>query len=283
MKPAREHIKTDKDNPSMVAYHLTIPSFKFFWHYHPEYELTQILKGSGKRMVGDSYESFKDGDLVLLGPHLPHTWIDEKNRRKIKSEAVVIQFSESMFAGFAELGVFEKVKRMLDNCRVGLHFKRNESLDDRIRGLPQLKGINRISALLSLLEELSHQKAKRLSSPHFVLPKGKENERRINKVCAFIQNNFPSRITIHEAANTIHLSPSAFCKFFKKVTGKTFSDYVNEIRISTACLQLIETDEPVSVIAAACGFENLSYFNRVFLKKKKISPGNYRSVNCKMC
>ncbi|GHN01753.1 AraC family transcriptional regulator [Cytophagales bacterium WSM2-2] len=278
MRAAREHIVTDKDNPAMVAYQLTIPSFKFFWHYHPEYELTQILSGSGKRIVGDSHESFQTGDLVLLGPDLPHTWIDEKSKSRKESGAIVIQFSESMFAGISNLGVFDNIQRMLAESRTGLSFKSNELLKAQIQQLPKLKGVGRISALLSLLEELSHQKARRLSSPRFIFPKGKETERRINKVCNFVQDNFSSGITVQQAADTIHLSPSAFCKFFKRITGKTFSDYVNEIRISNACVQLVESDKPISVIASDCGFENLSYFNRVFLKKKKLRPGNYRNL-----
>ena len=112
----------------------------------------------------------------------------------------------------------------------------------------------------------------------FIPAKGGQNEKRINKVFQYVQKGFSGKPTLQEAAKSIHLSVSAFCKFFKRISGKTFSDYVNEIRIAHACTLLIETDKPVSVIANECGFENLAYFNRIFLRKKKMTPGKYRNV-----
>lgn len=279
MKATHERIVTDSDNPLMVAYQLTVPSFPFFWHYHPEYELTQIISGSGTRMVGDSFESFRSGDLVLLGPNLPHTWVSQKAAGKKKSSAVVVQFSESMFLGISNLEAFEKIKLLLKRSRTGLSFRRSQLLDVLIQNLAKAKGVRRISSLLAVLDELSQCKAKRLASAQFELSIRKENEKRINKVCAFVQNHFSRQVSVKEMAALIHLSPSAFCKFFKKVTGKTFSDYLNEIRIGNACILLIESDKPVSAIAIECGFENLSYFNRVFLKKKKLQPKHFRHVN----
>jgi AraC-like DNA-binding protein len=96
-------------------------------------------------------------------------------------------------------------------------------------------------------------------------------------VCQFVQKHAAEPLTIHKAAALIHLSPGAFCKFFKRITGKTFSDYVNDIRIAHVCTQLLATDRQIAEIAFMNGFETLTYFNRVFLKKKGIRPGQYRS------
>ena len=108
--------------------------------------------------------------------------------------------------------------------------------------------------------------------------KGSENEKRINKVCQYLQKHATETLTIHKVAALIHLSPSAFCKFFKRITGTTFYDYVNDIRIANVCSQLLATDKQVAEIAYENGFETLTYFNRIFLKKKNMSPSIYRKV-----
>jgi AraC-like DNA-binding protein len=99
---------------------------------------------------------------------------------------------------------------------------------------------------------------------------------RINKVCLYIQNNFYTKISLKEVADLIFLTESNFCKFFKKATGKTYSDYLNELRINEACRLLVQTEKSINQISFECGFESLSYFNRVFLSKKEMTPSKYR-------
>lgn len=106
--------------------------------------------------------------------------------------------------------------------------------------------------------------------------KGTENQQRINTIFQYVQQEFNETISLKKAASLIHLSESAFCKFFKRTSGKTFSDYTNEIRIAHACQLLIETDHPVSEVAFSSGFDSITYFNRVFLKKKGVRPMHYR-------
>ncbi len=134
----------------------------------------------------------------------------------------------------------------------------------------------KITGLLKILEEVSELKSVSLASSFYQPLKGKENENRINKVCQYVQKHATEPLTIHKAAALIHLSPGAFCKFFKRITGKTFSDYVNDIRIANVCNQLLATDKQIAELAFMNGFETLTYFNRVFLKKKGVRPGQYR-------
>ena len=111
MKPKREQLSHKREIQSFLCYEVSVASFEFFCHYHPEYELTLILKGKGKRLVGDSYENFSEGDLVLLGPNLPHTWISEKNQKE-NCRAIVIQFTQAFteqLSQFPEMGAFEKL------------------------------------------------------------------------------------------------------------------------------------------------------------------------------
>ena len=278
MRASYEDIKSRKGNQSFVAYHLNVPAFPFKWHYHPEYELTLITKGSGKRLVGDSHENFEAGDLVLIGPGLPHTWVSNRVRKN-SSTAIVIQFSEEFISSFLQHPEFADINKLLASSVNGLFFsqKSSKKIAGEIKLLPDKKGVDKITALLMVLQQLSARSSSKLASSFFSSVKGLENEKRINKVCQYVQKHAGEKISLQRAAGMIHLSDAAFCKFFKRATGKTFSDYVNDIRIGLACSLLTESDRTVNAIAYECGFESLSYFNRVFLKKKSTSPRQFRN------
>ncbi len=279
MKPLLEDINAKKGKHSFRAYHIQGTRFDFFWHYHPEYELTLIIKGRGRRIVGDNHENFDNGDLVLIGPGLPHTWISDRNH-KGKPAAVVIQFSANFIERFKELGEFSAINNLLGQGSRGISFKgkKTAAIIELMKLLPEKNGVEKITHLLYILQELSKLKHTALASSFYQPMKGKENETRINKVCRYVQKHATEPLTIHKAAALIHLSPGAFCKFFKRITGKTFSDYVNDIRIANVCNQLMITDKQVAEIAYGNGFETLTYFNRVFLRKKMMQPGNYRKM-----
>lgn len=273
MKPFYEDISGRKGVQSFVAYTLNVPQFEFRWHYHPEYELTLILKGSGKRLVGDSHEGFVPGDLVLIGPSMPHTWVSDPLETDCR--AVVIQFPAEFIRPFLLLQEFAQVERMLSASARGLFFP-GEQAAAGLAGLASLPGSERVLRLMDVLERLSRQPYLPLASQDFTPVTGGENETRINKVCRYVHRNVDRKIGLEEVSRLVGLSEPAFCKFFKRATGKTFSDYVNDIRISRACNLLTGSDQPVGVIAYSCGFENMAYFNRVFLRKKSINPKAFR-------
>jgi AraC-like DNA-binding protein len=279
MKPLLENIPSKKGQHSFMAFTVNQPKFDFFWHYHPEYELTLIIKGKGRRLIGDSHENFENGDLVLIGPGLPHTWVSH-SEMKGKSEAVVIQFSEDFIDRFAGLDELSAINKLLLNAKQGISIKGKISAAAReqIKLLPEKRGVEKITGLLHILNELSTLKSVSLASSFYQPLKGKENENRINKVCQYVQKHSAEPLTIHKAAALIHMTPGAFCKFFKRITGKTFSDYVNDIRIANVCNQLMVSDKQVAEIAYGNGFETLTYFNRVFLRKKKLQPGIFRKI-----
>ncbi len=277
MRPKLEKVSEKKGQHSFVAFELRLPRFDFFWHYHPEYELTLIDEGRGRRLVGDSHESFEHGDLVLIGPDLPHTWVSDGGEEE-GCTAVVLQFSVHFMARFIALEEFSAVSKLLVKARQGIVFKGEKSalLTAHIKLLPQKSGVDKIIGLLHILGALTQIPHNTLASPWYQPPKGHENENRLNRVCQYVQNHSSEKLTIQKAASLIHLSPAAFCKFFKRITGKTFSDYVNDIRIAHVCSQLATTDKAISEIAYDCGFETLSYFHRVFLKKKGVQPRQFR-------
>lgn len=279
MKPFLEDIGKKRGQHSFLAFEIKQKKLDFFWHYHPEYELTFIVKGKGRRLVGDSYQYFESGDLVLIGPELPHTWVSDSGL-KGNCEAVVIQFSVEFIERFTALDELSGIRKMLTLSNQGISINENKSasLKEVLKGLPYKSGIEKVTGLLHILDILSTVKMTTLASPFFQPLKGRENEKRINIVCQYIQKHATETLTIHKAAALIHLSPSAFCKFFKRMTAKTFSDYVNEIRITNVCNDLLATDKQVAEIAYENGFETLTYFNRIFLKKKNMSPSSYRKV-----
>jgi AraC-like DNA-binding protein len=272
IKASFEDIDSKKGSNAYLAYRYSVPLFPFQWHYHPEYELTLILEGSGIRMVGDSHEPFLPGDLVLLGPNLPHTWVSEST-----STAVVIQFSEAFMAPFLQYPECDRIRKLLVRSGQGVYFpRRTKALRDTVGSLPGQKGVARITALLDVLQALASASAQALASPYFQPGRGRKAEGRINKVCQYIQKHASEDLSLQKIASLVHLSESAFCKFFKRTTGKTFSDYVVEIRLGHACHLLSESDDPISEIAYRSGFDSLSYFNRVFLRKKGLRPREFR-------
>ena len=279
MKPLLEDIGKKRGDHSFFAFELKKNRLEFYWHYHPEYELTYIINGKGRRLIGDHHEYFESGDLVLIGPGLPHTWVSDSSMKE-KCEAIVIQFSVEYIERFTRLGELSSINKLLLCSKQGISINENKSkaLKELIKKLPAKEGIEKITDLIHILDELSKSKITPLASSLYQPLKGSENEKRINLVCTYIQQHATEVLTIHKAAALLHLSPSAFCKFFKRITGKTFSDYVNEIRIANVCNDLLATDKQVAEIAYENGFETLTYFNRIFLKKKNMRPSNYRKL-----
>lgn len=269
MKAQFEDIPRMRGAGSYVVYRYDTTGFPFLWHYHPEYELTLILEGSGKRIVGDSHAYFSPGDLVLLGPNLPHTWVSETS-----SAAVVIQFTEAFIGGLTQYAECDRIRKVLARSAQGLHFPGKTAVRRAIEKLPGSKGVGRITGLLDVLQALTGGVA--LASPYFQPAFGKKAEGRINKVFRYIDQHFCEEMPLARVASMIGLSESAFCKFFKRTTGRTFSEYVADIRIGHACQLLNETDDTISGIAWRSGFESLTYFNRVFLKKKGMRPREFR-------
>ncbi len=275
MKAFLEDIPSKKGKASFYSTKITVQSFEFKWHYHPEYELTYIVRGSGYRIVGNSHEHFASGDLVLLGSNLPHTWWG-KNEDGSRSEAIVIQFSNEFIEPFLRLNEGHAIKALLESAAKGLRFESDDALVDKLVSIGQTKEMDSILSLLSILQNLTEKSGSNLCPDAYHNVISKKFETRINKVCTYIQNHYSERISLQQVSELVFMTESNFCKFFKKATSTTFSDYVNDLRINEACHLLIYSEDNISKIAQDCGFESLSYFNRVFLKKKRIKPSLFR-------
>lgn len=278
MKAKVERVSTG-GAASFICRRRTDPGFGFYWHVHPEIELTLIVRSRGRRFVGDSIEAYEEGDLVLLGPNLPHTW-ESDPRRKGPHDAVFCQFSASFLgADFLRAPEMAAVRRLLDRAQQGLRFtgRTQKAVARRMDGMERLQGLGRLAALLEILHALAGSRdARALSSREFAPSLRRGDADRIDRVCKFLNERCTGRISLAEAAAAAHLSIPAFSRFFRRRTGRTLVAYLNELRTGLACRELIETDRSISDIAFDSGFNNLSNFNRKFLELKRMSPREFR-------
>ncbi|MEO1261178.1 MAG: AraC family transcriptional regulator [Bacteroidota bacterium] len=278
MKAAFEHIEPNRQQSSFTAYRRKTDYFDFHWHYHPEMELTLIEKGNGTRLVGDHTESFLDGDLVLLGSNLPHTWVSESKREG--QSAIVIQFRRDLIAdAHLELSEFTGIKRLFSRAHLGIFFdeKIAQEFHPVLSGLLQMKGLSKLTSLWHILDSLGRTRNfRQLASPIYRPMLGVDAENRIDRACQYIHDHFTRKIPLNEMSNLVGMTETSFCRFFKKMTGKSFTDYVNDLRISRARKLLAETEANISEIAFASGFESMTHFNRIFLKKNGMPPREYR-------
>lgn len=275
MKAELEDIPSIQGNSSFYVTHLKVSHFQFRWHFHPEFELTYIVRGSGYRIVGNSHAYFSAGDFVLLGNNLPHTWSSKQDDNS-QSEAIVIQFSNEFIAPFLQLNESAAIRKLLAESSRGLSFQFSDELASKMTQITSKTGFDSVLSLLEILEKLTGETAHQIASTAYHNTLSQKFESRINKVCLFLQAHFSEPISLQQVADLVFMSESNFCKFFKKATSTTFSDYLNDLRINEACNLLLYTDLDINKIAHSCGFESLSYFNRVFLKKKNMTPSLFR-------
>lgn len=278
MKALFEKVPSSVES-SFNAFIYEAENFETPWHFHPEYELTYIVKGEGTRFVGNSVQEFKKRDFVLLGTNLPHYW---KNHDNLKGgvQSIVLQWDDSVLGeNWLEKKEFHSIKRILSDASKGLSFRtiENDVILERLQKIITQKPLEKLLALLLLLEDLSKIKeVETLSSDGFVPNLNSKANDRINLIYNYIQENYNQKIRLNEIADLVHMNEETFCRFFKKNLGKSFFTFVNEYRINLICKQLIETKKQVSEIAYECGYESLPFFYRQFQKFMKCSPLVFR-------
>ena len=279
MRPRLEKLNDTANSHSFNCYKVSVAFFEFYWHFHPAYELTLIISGKGNRLVGNSIEPFESGDVVLLGANLPHVWVSDEKEAGL-CEALVIQFPESFIRNLLRFPEWGCLNHFLQNGGNGLAYSKIPKIElgHLSSHMRQVVENHSLSGLIELLCKLSASEGKPLSTEIFPGVKPSKETSRLSVVLHYIQMHYLEPITLENAAASINLSISAFSKFFKRKMGKPFTNYLNELRVAHACRLLLETDKPISYIANAAGFENLSYFNRVFLQQKKIQPRELRKI-----
>lgn len=253
----------------------------FPFHFHPEYEIILILESSGQRFVGDSITDFTAVDLCMFGANLPHKFQSKGLSSKDAVSQIVIQFHENFLGmGFFDRKPFQKIRDLLQTSSRGICFtgETRQMLTDRICELPSRSPAETILEVLQILHilSLSHDYFL-LSSPGFANHSSSDEEStRMAKVYDYILQNFKRDLPLEEVAAIAYLSPSAFCRYFKKFTRKTLSEFLIDFRIGYACRLLQKNNMGISQVSAEAGFNNVSYFNRKFKAIKGKTPMEYQ-------
>ena len=282
MRPLFEKV-TIPDGASWSLLDRRLPDgIPFQWHYHPEFELTLTLNSRGQRYIGDAVANYDDGDLVLLGPNLPHTWCSTGRVDEARPHVALVMWftaawGESITAGLAEM---RPVAAMLSRAGRGIVFSRDAAQAARpiIESIPSRPAPDRLIRLLEVLNLLAGDgdwqwvagpAADRQSV-------GSPDQPRIERVLDHIHANYRERIGIATLADIAALSVSGFHRLFRRHTRLTVSDYIAELRIGQACSLLVNTSQPIAHVADAVGYPNLANFNRQFRALKHTTPRAFR-------
>lgn len=281
LKPSFERLETSVNSS------YTLRAFKEFiftapYHFHPEYELTLIIKGEGKRFVGNNMADFAAGDLVFIGANLPHCWkITHPTPNQLNAHSIVIQFHEDFLGpDFFNKPEFAGMARLLQQSANGLQItdETQQRVTDIMHQLiNEHDNFKRLMGLLEILQVLANSNQFNfLNTDKLIARRSTTDQERINKVFAYIVDKFRQKICLDEAAAVANMSPTAFCKYFKKATRKTFMEMVLDYRINCAMQQLIHTNDPINQVAFDSGFTDTSQFYKIFRQKMNVSPLAYR-------
>lgn len=252
------------------------------YHFHTEYELTTILRGSGKRFIGNHMADYEAGDLILLGPKLPHCWkLNPDANAKQGGSAIVVQFtSDFMGEDFFNKIEFVNIKNLLQNSSCGISFSAATQQAVQQQLLKLADEPNNFRTFLGLMDILQNLAIATdytlLDKQNTIAERSASEQERINAVYAYLVENFREQVSLEKAAEIVHMTPNAFCKYFKKLTRKTFMETVIHYRLNYATQQLIQTDKSISEISFDSGFGDVSHFYKMFRSKMQLSPLNYR-------
>lgn len=283
MKPRQEKLILELLY-SFVVQKDVYPYYPTPWHYHPEYELVLVLKSTGQRTIGDCTERFSDGDLVFIGPNLPHVYKNDpvyyQKNSNLTAEAIVIHFKEDFLGkDFFKLPEMIYVKQLFDKSKLGIKVLggAREKISEMMLEMQASTGHKRIILLLAILEMLSVSKETQLlANSGFVQQSAVSANDRLAKVHQYIMENFKKDISLVDAAKVANMSVPSFCRFFKACTRKGFSTFLNEVRIGYARKLLLEDRYNISQNCYESGFKNMSNFNRQFKKYTGESPSHYK-------
>jgi len=253
------------------------------WHAHEEYELHLVVETRGKAFVGDYIGDFRPGDLFMTGPNLPHNWItDQVWTEPVDVRDMLIQFShesvEKLAEGFPE---FSQVLKLLQQAQSGIHFEGFNPTFARghMESIRDNTGAERILAFVRFLVRLNeHAEKKSLSIANLIQPEGGSKQARIAEVVDYVTKHYYEPISVKQAAGIANMTEITFSRNFQSITGHSFIEFLNRIRIGQACGMLYASDNQITAIAQEAGYKNLANFNRHFLKVRGMTPSEYREI-----
>ncbi|MBC7914909.1 MAG: helix-turn-helix transcriptional regulator [Pyrinomonadaceae bacterium] len=283
MKPVQATITNSKASGGIALIReIKAPSFAPEFHFHEECQLAYIIKGSGKRIVGDSVDHFEEDELVFIGSNIPHVWYNANNKTaELQSNSLSLFISPKPFLdNLRAFGDIQKTELLFEKAQRGMYITGNakKKLIALLRKAASQNGIKHIITLLKIVYILSTtEEYTFLASNNYVNNFQFRDNERMNRVYSFLLENFKNEIPLSQVADIAGMNPHAFCRFFKSRTQKPLTQFINEIRIGHACKLLTNKNESITQIAYESGFNNVSNFNRFFKLMKKTSPRDYRN------
>lgn len=283
MKPLYQDLPFPID--SHIHYYIEdLPHFIVPWHYHPAIEIMYITRGIGTRFVGDCIEQYEEGDVCMIGPNLPHEWRNDDayfdKESGLRATCICLFFKREIFdPNFIRLPEMNNIRDLIERSRRGPKFTGKSKLEITrfIRSSVNDVGVRKVTNLLTLLELMATStEYELLASVGFTNSVNSEDFERFNKVYKFLVKNFATSIRLEEVSTLVGLTPTAFCRYFKERTKKTFVEYLNEMRIGYSKKLLLENKMKISTISGEVGFPNLSNFISQFKKVTGMSPSQFQ-------
>jgi len=248
------------------------------WHYHPEIELVYINGGSGKRQVGSHVSYYNDGDLILIGSNLPHCGFTNEQTGN-KNETVIQMKPDFLGNDFFEISEMKNIRNLFDQAKAGIAFggTTKKTIGLKIEAMEGQSQFGKLLSMLSILNDLElSEEFKVLNAEGFSMELQMQDNDRINTVFNYVKDHFQEVITLEEVAVLVSMTVPSFCRYFKKITHKTFTKFVNDYRLVHASKLLAEKPISITEICYESGFNNFSYFNKSFKEFTGKSASQYR-------
>ena len=283
MKSAYEKVRIEPRSSVALLDRRLPGGIPFEWHHHPEFELTLTLNSRGHRFIGDHLGPYDDGDLVLVGPNLPHTWCSSSAIDPARPHvALVSWFSEDWAREVLRLmPELSGIGQMLRDARRGILFSRAVSLAvrEQIETLPGVPSSERLLTLLGVLSRLAADSQRELLANGSTSPAPIAPDPRLQRVLNHLHAHFTQTVDVNELAELASVSPSALHRMFRRHTRLTPIAYAMKLRIGSACSILMEGAPSIAAVAAQVGYTNLSNFNRQFRALKGTTPRQFGALH----
>lgn len=253
------------------------------FHFHDNCELVFIEDGYGNKLIGDNVSVFAKDDIILMGPNVPHIFTNDdsfyKGNKNLRSKATVIYFSPKLLDNLLPHHSLDPVYNLIKRASRGLEVvgKTRSIVCKELTNFTEKNELLQLSSFFSILNALTLTKeVKYITSQKFINTYSQQDSARISSVYQFLMQNFKRNIQLEEAAEIAHMAPTAFCRFFKQRTLKTFTRFMNELRIYHACELLSNSDRAINDIFYECGYHNPTNFNKFFKEITGTTPLEYR-------
>lgn len=279
-----ERLPISKSSP-LKARFFDYEHFSYPLHFHSEYEIIYIKEGTGTRFLGNSITKFQAGDILLIGSNLPHFMKSDEayhsGNTDLRVKGTIIQFEkEFMYYAVNHYSHFIKIKNLFQESQRGIYFAAASfpKLQDLIEKIPLENGLNQMMLFLEILKEMSETENRQTISTTDFVNETIYDTKRIDKVISYLNKNYTRNVSLDEIASFAAMNASAFCRYFRSKTGKSFKNYILDMRIGYACKLLLMEDISISQLSNQCGFETISHFNKSFKKNTGYVPSQYRKT-----